>query len=76
MKSKIEKTKIENKLINSVQSKKKKLETSIENILPNKSMKLINNFSQNNSLNDMEVNEINDENLKEITILMRKILED
>jgi hypothetical protein len=35
---------------------------------------LENNFG--NSLNDVDVNEINDENLKEITLLMKKILED
>lgn len=80
IKNKFEKSKNDNKqlnsLINSSQNKKKKLENSLENIIPNKSMKLIHNFSQNHSLNDMEVNEINDENLKEITILMKKILED
>jgi hypothetical protein len=33
-----------------------------------------NNFGS--SINDVDNNEINDENLKEITILMKKILED
>ena len=34
------------------------------------------NNSYNNSMNDVDLNDINDDNLKEITILMKKILED
>ncbi len=91
MKSKLEKVKSDNKqlnsLINSAQTnnKKKKLENSVENninrnsnenIVPNRSSKGGQNLSENFSMNDLDVNEINDENLKEITILMKKILDD